>query len=90
LVVSADIINQQPLVVTVVVGTDAANVTREYPTNVRVPAAESGLPKDTVFLCFHLRSIDAARLASESPAGRLSNARMTDIARAIKLTLDLT
>lgn len=32
-VVSADAINRQPLVVTVVVGTDAKNVPRAYPTN---------------------------------------------------------
>ncbi|MGH7432927.1 MAG: type II toxin-antitoxin system PemK/MazF family toxin, partial [Candidatus Methylomirabilales bacterium] len=31
LVVSADAINRQPLVVTVVVGTDAKNVPRDYP-----------------------------------------------------------
>ncbi len=52
LVVSADAINQQPLVVTVVVGTDAKNVPRDYPTNVRVTARETGLPRNTVFLCF--------------------------------------
>jgi mRNA interferase MazF len=58
LVVSADLINRQPLVVAVVVGTDTRNVPRDYPTNVRIPAAEGGLPIDTVFLCFRLRSPD--------------------------------
>jgi mRNA-degrading endonuclease toxin of MazEF toxin-antitoxin module len=38
LVVSVDSINRQPLVITVVVGTDAARIQRDYPTNVRVPA----------------------------------------------------
>ena len=52
LVVSSDAINRQPLVVTVVVCTDSANISRDYPVNVRVTAAESGLPRDTVFLCF--------------------------------------
>ena len=56
LVVSNDVINRLPLVISVVAGTDAANITREYPTNVRVTAAESGLPKDTVFLCFQVRA----------------------------------
>lgn len=50
LVLSIDAINQLPLVVTVVVGTKGANLTRDYPTNVRVPPAESGLPLETVFL----------------------------------------
>jgi mRNA interferase MazF len=50
LVLSIDKINQQPLVVTVVVGTKGENVSRDYPTNVRVSPQESGLPMETVFL----------------------------------------
>jgi mRNA interferase MazF len=61
LVVSADAINRQTLVVTVVVGTKASNVTRDYPTNVRVTGRETGLSYDTVFLCFQLRSLDPSR-----------------------------
>src|ERR1035441_74108 len=68
LVVSSDAINGQPLVVAVIVGTDAANMQRDYPTNIRVTAAESGLPRDTVFLAFQLRSLDPSRLIG--PAGR--------------------
>lgn len=44
LVLSIDAINQLPLVVTVVVGTKGENISRDYPTNVRVTTAESGLP----------------------------------------------
>jgi mRNA interferase MazF len=73
LVISADAINRLPLVVTVVVGTKGENVTRDYPTNVRVPASESGLPMETVFLCFQLRSLDPGRFAGP-PAGRVSAA----------------
>ena len=90
LVVSSNAINRQPLVVTVVVGTSASNVARDYPTNVRVATAESGLPKETVFLCFQLRSLDPARFANAKPAGTLSPARMEQIAGALKLTLELT
>lgn len=89
LVISANAINRQPLVVTVVVGTSAANVTRDYPTNVRIPAAESGLSKETVFLCFQIRSLDPERFAASRPAGLLSSARMEQVAAALKLTLDL-
>src|SRR6266516_3298898 len=46
LVLSIDAINRLPLVVTVVVGTKGANLTRDYPTNVRVPCTESGLPEE--------------------------------------------
>jgi mRNA-degrading endonuclease toxin of MazEF toxin-antitoxin module len=41
LVLSNDAINQLPLVVTVVIGTKGSNVTKDYPTNVRVPPQES-------------------------------------------------
>src|SRR5437588_2697549 len=43
LVLSRDAINRLPLVVTVVVGTKGQNIARDYPTNVRVSSAESGL-----------------------------------------------
>src|SRR5713226_1413605 len=68
-VLSIDNINRLPLVVTVVVGTKGENVSRNYPTNVRVSSAESGLPMETVFLCFQLRSLDASRFAGP-PAGK--------------------
>jgi mRNA interferase MazF len=87
LVVSSDAINHQPLVITVIVGTDAANIQRDYPTNIRVTAAESGLPRDTIFLAFQARSLDHSRFAV--PAGSLSPARMAEVANALRLTLDL-
>ena len=94
LVVSADAINRQPLVVTVVAGTDAANVPRDYPTNVRVTARESGLPKDTVFLCFQLRALDSARFRDPrnglvTPIGQLPPARMAEVDAALRAALSL-
>ncbi len=88
LVVSSDAINTKPLVVTVVVGTSGENVAVDYPSNVRVSVKESGLPKETVFYCFQLRSLDPARFPSAS-AGRLSFAKMEEVDRALKLCLDL-
>jgi mRNA interferase MazF len=89
LVVSDDAINRQPLVVSVVVGTDARNVPRDYPTNVLVTAKESGLPLDTVFLCFQVRSLDHSRFADPStgrptPAGFLPQQRIADIEAALR------
>lgn len=94
LVVSCDAINAQPLVVTVVVGTGAENVTRSYPTNVRVSSSESGLPKDTVFLCFQLRSLDPGRFQDRKTGklrllGRLPPARLAEVELALRLTLGL-
>jgi len=87
LVVSDDAINCQPLVVTVVVGTRASNLPRDYPTNVRVPASESGLPMDTVFLCFQIRALDRSRFSA--PAGRLPADRMAEVDDALRRTLSL-
>lgn len=88
LVLSIDTINQLPLVVTVVVGTKGENISRDYPTNVRVSPVESGLPLETVFLCFQLRSLDPKRLFS-SPAGHLSVATMKRIEDAVRYCLGL-
>lgn len=94
LVVSADAINRQPLVVAIVVGTEAKNVPRDYPTNVRVTATESGLPMDTVFLCFQIRSLDPARFLHPKTrrpnlAGAIPPARMADVDRTLRLVLSL-
>jgi mRNA interferase MazF len=88
LVVSSDAINRQPLVIAVIVGTDGANIQRDYPTNIRVSAAESGLPRDTVFLALQVRSLDHSRFTGAA-AGYLAPTRMAEVANALRLTLDL-
>jgi mRNA interferase MazF len=88
LVVSDDVINALPLVVTVVVGTRGDRVSRDYPTNVRVAPEESELPDETVFLCFQLRSLDATRLLSPR-AGVLSAASMARVETAVRYCLSL-
>ncbi len=88
LVLSIDVINRLPLVVTGVVGTKGENLSRDYPTNVRVPAAESGLPLETVFLCFQLRSLDPKRFPS-SPAGKVSGSILKKIEDAVRYCLGL-
>ncbi len=94
LVVSDDSINTRPLVVTVVVGSNGDRWPTDFPTNVRVPAAESGLSKETVFLCFQLRSIDHKRFQGASgkqipPIGQLPASRMKQIDQAIRVSLCL-
>ena len=94
LVVSVNAINRQPFVVTVVVGTDAKNVSHDYPTNVRVTARETGLPRDTVFFCFQMRSLDSSRFfdpKTERPilAGTLPEQRMAEVNEALELVLGL-
>ena len=88
LVLSIDSINRLPLVVTVVVGTKGANVPRNYPTNVRVSSQDSGLPMETVFLGFQIRSLDAKRFPKQA-AGKLSSAKMQQVENAVRYCMGL-
>ncbi len=88
LVLSSDAINRLPLVVTVVVGTKGENLRRDYPTNVRVSTSESGLPMETVFLCFQLRSLDPNRFVGPR-AGRLGPEALARIENAVRSCLGI-
>ena len=88
LVLSVNAINRLPLVVTVVIGTKGENVVRDYPTNVRLSTAESGLPMETVFLCFQLRSLDPNRFLGP-PAGKVSGAVLEKVENALRHCLGL-
>ena len=88
LVLSIDSINRLPLVVTVVVGTKGENISRDYPTNVRVSPAESGLPMETVFLCFQIRSLDPKRFPN-NPAGKITGITLKKIEDAVHYCLGL-
>jgi mRNA interferase MazF len=88
LVLSIDDINRLPLVITIVVGTKGANVPRDYPTNVRIAAADSGLPMETVFLCFQICSLDARRFPP-TPAGKVTGRVLEQIEDAVRYCLGL-
>jgi mRNA interferase MazF len=88
LVLSIDAINDLPLVVTVVVGTKGDNILRDYPTNVRLPASVTGLPLETIFLCFQIRSLDPKRF-SHKPAGRVSGDALQQIETTVRYCLGL-
>jgi mRNA interferase MazF len=88
LVLSIDAINRLPLVVTVVVGTRGERIPQDYPSNVRVSVSESGLPMETVFLCFQVRSLDPRRFPP-APADRLVADAMNRVEGAIRYCLGL-
>jgi mRNA interferase MazF len=88
LVLSIDAINQLPLVVTVIVGTKGTNIKRDYPTNIRVLPSDSGLPIETVFLCFQIRSLDPNRFPTD-PSGKLSDSKMLEVETAVRYCLGL-
>ncbi len=88
LVLSIDAINKLPLVVTVVVGTKGKNISRDYPTNVQVSPEESGLPIETVFLCFQIRSLDPKRFPAKA-AGKVSDEALEEIEKTVCYCLGL-
>ena len=88
LILSIDAINKLPLVVTVVVGTKGENVLRDYPTNIRVSPEESGLPLETVFLGFQIRSLDSKRFLP-NPAGKVSGETLRRIEDIVRYCLGL-
>ena len=88
LVLSNNTINKLPLVVTVVVGTKGENISRDYPTNVRIFSSDSGLSMETVFLCFQIRSLDPNRFP-EKPSGKVSGEVLERIEDAVRYCLDL-
>jgi mRNA interferase MazF len=88
LILSIDAINSLPLVVTAIVGSKGENIHQNYPTNVRVTPEESGLPLETVFLCFQIRSLDPNRFPTE-PAGTLSADKMREVETAVRYCLGL-
>jgi mRNA interferase MazF len=86
LVVSSDHINQKPLVITVVVGTKGSIIPVDY---VRVPANQSGLPMETVFMGFQIRSLDKSRFPA-NPDGQLPDAYMRLVEEAVDFVRTLT
>ncbi|NUO82786.1 type II toxin-antitoxin system PemK/MazF family toxin [candidate division KSB1 bacterium] len=88
LVLSIDAINKLPLVVTVVVGTKGANISRDYPTNIRISPAESGLSLETVFMGFQIRSLDPSRFP-DAPAGKISDSVLEKVENVVRYCLGL-
>jgi mRNA interferase MazF len=88
LVLSINTINRLPLVVTVVIGTKGANVTRDHPSNVRVSPGESGLSLETVFLGFQVRSLDHGRFP-QKPSGQVSSPTLDKVEEAVRRCLGL-
>lgn len=89
LVLSRQEVIDLPLVVTVVPGTTGTHLKRDFKWNVRVPASDSGLKFETVFLCFQIRALDPSRFEG-SPVGSLSDEWMKNIEVATRYALDFS
>ena len=86
LVISSNRINSLPLVISVVVGTKGANIRRDFANNVRVSSRESGLPLETEYLCFQIRSLDYQRFPKMA-AGELSEEKMIEVEEMLSGTV---
>ena len=86
-VVSDDTFNANRLTAVVVPGV-LTTAFAHRALGVQVTTTESGLPADTTFLCFLLRAVDQSRVKAV-PTGQLPAARMDDIARILRVILDL-
>lgn len=88
LVVSSDRVNKLPLVVAVVAGTNGNNLPNDFSTNVRLSPSETGLPMETVFMCFQIRALDQDRFPPKL-AGKVSEEVMEIVDEALRLCLEL-
>jgi mRNA interferase MazF len=86
-VVTRDAINTYSPVVIVTPGTNAANITRLYPSDVLVRASEGGLTIDSVFLTLQTRAVAKTRFVRL--LGSLKPETMEKIDQALRVTLDL-
>lgn len=86
LVLSRSPLNALPLTILVMAGTGAERVPRSFPTDLRVTAAESGLPKDTVFMGLQIRSIDPRRLFGL--AGTLPENRLPEVMEILRYLVE--
>ena len=86
LVVQNDEANARIPTVTVIPITSNLRANR-FLFTVFLPAAESGLPKDSVALAFQIRTLDKSRLVRK--VGHLSDTLMLLIDRALEAHLDL-
>lgn len=83
-----DLSERTLVLVSVVPGTNGANVPKDYDSQVRVPAEASGLPLETVFRAFQITSMDSRRFTAQ-PVGRLPNAYMKRLEDAVGYILGL-
>jgi len=86
-IVSRNVINRFSPVVVIVPFTNAANIKRDYPSDVRVPKGEGGLSLESVALTGQVRAIAKTRLLRYR--GTLPPETMRRIDQALRITLDL-
>ena len=86
-IIQNDIGNKYAPTVIIAVITDAANVRRPYPVNVRVPKGTAGLTLDSVIMCSQIRTVDKQRLVKH--LGKIPPKILEEVNRALGISLNL-
>ena len=87
-VVSDDPYNVGPFSLVVIPSPPLSSLYTYRALGVPVTAAESGMPRDAIFLCYLIRAVDPSRVGP-NPVGQLPAARMADIDRILRSILYL-
>lgn len=87
-IVSSDGRNKNPRAETVMVAPLTTTIHREMPTQIYLPAGETGLQEDSCVRAENLTVVTKAALKpSRSPLRRLSHSRICQIADAVKIAM---
>jgi mRNA interferase MazF len=85
-VVTNDVFNTVPVMVTVVPGEDATTNTAR--AGLFVPAVDSGLQMDVQFLPFQIRALDPGRFPA-APSGILPTTQLSMLTNSLKVMLGI-
>ncbi len=86
-IVSANSFNASLLKTVIVAFLTTTTKRANDPGNVRLPARDTGLPKDSILNVMHIASIDRRSLTT--PAGRVPDRLMKDVDAGLRLALGL-
>lgn len=86
-VVQSNAFNRSTLATVIVAAISSNTALAAYPGNVFLPAAASGLPRDSVLNVTALATVDRAQLADR--VGELPPYLVADLAAGIRLVLDV-
>ena len=89
LVVSADAFNRSRLRTVLSAAITSNTAAATHPGNVFLPAAVTGLAKDSVVNVTQLVTLDRRELEAQPPAGEVPDYLMVDIDAGLRLVLDL-
>lgn len=73
---------------TTIVAAITSKKKKAYPFHVHITADESGLPQDSTILLEQLRTFNQSRVTSK--LGRLSDTKMAEVDKALKLSLGIS